>query len=103
MSIPALSRDSLPKMLATCFSTALSDSTSLLAMPELDLPSAMSPSTFRSREVSDASPGSGLRSSWLITSGSSAVPPAATRSSAETNSATLPTRSLRRYRAGRRR
>jgi hypothetical protein len=67
-------------------------------MPEFDLPSAISASTWRSRGVSEASPPRCrlARNSWLTTSGSSAVPPAATRSRAAVNSATLATRSLSR-------
>jgi hypothetical protein len=88
----------LLKMLATCFSTAPPDTTSSAAMPAFDLPSAISASTCRSRGVSVLSPPRCLlaRNSWLTTSGSSAVPPSATRCSAAANSATLATRSLSR-------
>ncbi len=85
-------------MLATCFSTAPPDTTSSAAIPAFDRPSAISASTWRSRGVSVASPPRCLlaRNSWLTTSGSSAVPPSATRCSAALNSATLATRSLSR-------
>ena len=84
-------------MLAMCFSTALSVSTSASAMPAFERPSAISASTSRSRGVS-ASTGLARRrpSSCATTSGSSAVPPAATRRTASTNSATSSTRSLSR-------
>ena len=65
---------------------------------EFDRPSAISASTSRSRPVSRPS-GSDWRlraSSCRTTSGSSAVPPAATRRTASMNSATSATRSLRR-------
>ena len=62
-------------------------------------PRPSAPSTSRSRAVSAPSPS--VRrlapSSWVTTSGSSAVPPAATRLSASMNSPTSATRSLSRY------
>ena len=75
---PTGGRPSLPKMLATCFSTAPPETTRAAAIPALDRPSAISASTSRSRGVSVArSPACRLaRTSWLTTSGSSAVPPA---------------------------
>jgi hypothetical protein len=86
-------------MLAMCFSTAPPETTSAVAIPALDRPSAISASTSRSRGVRDDMP-SVVRlaaSSWLTTSGSRAVPPDPTRSSASLNSATSDTRSLSRY------
>ena len=85
-------------MFPTCFSTARSDTTSRPAIAPLDRPSAISPSTSRSRAVSVASPPPRrlAPSSWVTTSGSSAVPPAATRLSASMNSLTSATRSLSR-------
>ena len=47
---------SLPKMLATCFSTAPPEITSAAETPALERPSAMRASTSRSRRVSVASP-----------------------------------------------
>ena len=72
--------------------------TSAAAIPALDRPSAISASTSRSLAVSEASPAARrlAPSSWLTTSGSSAVPPEPTRSSAAANSATSATRSLSR-------
>jgi hypothetical protein len=86
-------------MLATCFSTVPPVTTSASAMPAFERPSAISASTWRSRAVSAARPSARrlARSSWPTTSGSSAVPPAATRSSASANSATSATRSFSRY------
>jgi hypothetical protein len=85
-------------MLAMCFSTAPPDTTSAAAIPALDRPSAISASTSRSRGVRDDMPSVVLLAarSWLTTSGSSAVPPDPTRSSASLNSATSDTRSLSR-------
>jgi len=85
-------------MLATCFSTAPPETTSSTAIAEFDRPSAIRASTWRSRGVSVARPPRCrlARNNWLTTSGSSAVPPPATRSSAAVNSATLATRSLSR-------
>jgi DNA-binding response OmpR family regulator len=48
--------ESFPKILATCFSTAPPVTTSALAMPAFDRPSAISASTSRSRGVSEARP-----------------------------------------------
>src|SRR3954469_12839294 len=48
-------RPSLLKMLVTCFSTARSVTTSASAIAWLDLPSAISPSTSRSRGLSASS------------------------------------------------
>ena len=81
-----------------CFSAAPSLITSDVAIPTLVLPSAIAASTSRSRGVSAASRSSRRRLtiSWATTSGSSAVPPAATRASASMNSRTSATRSLRR-------
>ena len=86
------------KMLATCFSTAPVVTTSASAMPALDRPSAMRPSTSRSLGVSLASGSAFLlrASSCRTTSGSSAVPPAATRLAASMNSSMSATRSLSR-------
>src|SRR5215472_3557724 len=81
-----------------CLLTALSVMTKAAAISVLERPSAISASTSRSRWVSAAS-GSGPRRSrsWATTSGSRAVPPAATRRSASRNSATSATRSFSRY------
>ncbi len=67
-------------------------------MPALERPSAINESTSRSRPVSGARPAARwpAPASWVTTSGSSAVPPAATRSRASVNSATFATRSLSR-------
>src|SRR6202000_61915 len=77
-------RPSLPKMLATCFSTAPPEMNKAALMPPLHRPSAIRPRTSRSRRVSVFSPSVRrlARNSWLTTSGSRAVPPSATRSSA---------------------
>ena len=68
------------------------------AMPALERPSAIRDSTSRSRGVNAASPWAWrpARRSWPTTSGSRAVPPAATRVRASMNSATSATRSLSR-------
>jgi hypothetical protein len=89
----------LPKIDAMCFSTAPPDMTSAAAMPALERPSAINASTSRSRGVSDDTPRLVrlAASNWLTTSGSRAVPPAPTRSSAALNSDTSDTRSLSRY------
>ena len=62
-------RPSLPKMLATCFSTAQVDRTSTSPIPALDRPCAIRDSTSRSREVSAATPARLAASIWLTTSG----------------------------------
>jgi hypothetical protein len=67
----------------------------LAAIAAFDRPSAISPSTSRSRAVSTAS-GSRRASSWETTSGSIAVPPSATRRTASMNWATFEIRSLSR-------
>src|ERR1700742_4701093 len=66
-------------MLATCFSTAPPEMNSAALIPALDRPSAISPSTSRSRRVSVFSPSVRrlARDSWLTTSGARAGPPAA--------------------------
>src|SRR5580704_13864178 len=87
---------SLLKMLLMCFSTARSDTTRWPAIALLERPSAMRASTSRSRAVSAART-LACRVAFsipLTTSGSNAVPPAATRAIASTNSPTLATRSL---------
>ena len=86
-------------MLDTCFSTAPSLTTRAAAIAVFDRPSAISASTSLSRGVSRSS-GSRRRareSSCDTTSGSSAVPPAATRRSDSRKSPTSATRSLSRY------
>jgi hypothetical protein len=91
-------RSSFMKMAATCFSTAPSVTTSAAAMAVLERPSAMRPSTSRSLRVSRPS-GSAFRlraRSCRTTSGSRAVPPAATRRAASMNSSMSATRSLSR-------
>ena len=84
-------RSSLLKMLVTCFSTARSVTTSSAAIAALERPSAIRPSTSRSRGVS-ASSGSSRRrlrpSIWETTSGSSAEPPAPTRRTASVSAST---------------
>ncbi len=85
-------------MLVTYFSTAPPETTSALAIAALDRPSAISPSTSFSRGVRSAMPRRWLaRRSWDTTSGSSTVPPAATRVSASRNSLTSAIRSFSRY------
>ena len=91
-------RPSLWKIRVTCFSTAASVTTSSSAMPLFDFPSAIAASTSRSRGVSSSS-GPWLRFRPSIrptTAGSRALPPAATRATASTNTSTSPTRSLSR-------
>lgn len=91
-------RSSFMKMAATCFSTAPIVTTSAAAMAVLERPSAMRPSTSRSLRVSRAR-GSAFRlraRSCRTTSGSRAVPPAATRWAASMNSSMSATRSLSR-------
>ena len=71
---------SFSKMLVTCFSTAGGPTCMRSAMPRLERPSTISASTSRSRGVSRSS---GFARRWrpsirATTSGSSAVPPAAT-------------------------
>jgi EmrB/QacA subfamily drug resistance transporter len=89
-------RSSFWKMLVTCFSTAASLTKRLSAMPRFDLPSAIDPSTSRSRGLSRSTGLSGARRPSIrrTTSGSSALPPAATRPTASTKASTSPTRSL---------
>ena len=74
------------------------ETTRLAAMAEFVRPSAMSSSTWRSRALSPdrASVRRDAPISWVTTSGSRAVPPDATRTSASTKSATSATRSLSR-------
>ena len=89
---------SLVNTLETYFSTLRSVMSISVAMAWFDRPSAISSSTSRSRSVRVCSgPSSWAReSSPVTTSGSSAEPPSATRSSAPTNSSTSATRSLSR-------
>src|SRR5215208_2573845 len=77
-------RSSLEKIEVTCFSTARSVTTSASAIALLERPSAIRPSTSRSRAVRLSSGSSRLRrpSSSATTSGSSAEPPLATRRTA---------------------
>ena len=85
-------------MLLMCFSAAPSVMLSCSAIPMFVRPSAIAARTSRSRGVSDASGSSArLRAmSCATTSGSSAVPPFATRRRASMNSRMSPTRSLSR-------
>ena len=86
-------------MLAVCLPTALSLRNSRCPIAAFERPSAISSSTSRSRGVSRPSGGcrpAAGRSSFAITSGSIAVPPAATRRTASTNCSALKTRSLSR-------
>ena len=75
------------KIEAVCLATARSVITSRWAMATFERPSAIRPSTSRSRGLSVArAPSAELRSSnWAITSVSSAVPPPATRRTASAN------------------
>ena len=86
------------KMLLMCLSMALPVTKSLAAMAALERPSAISPSTSRSRAVSR--PIGSRRACWDIstatTLGSSTVPPAATCRTASTKVRTSATRSLSR-------
>jgi hypothetical protein len=79
-------------MLATCFSTVPRVRTKAAATPALDRPSAISASTSRSRGVSGSrSPACRLAArSWLTTSRSSAVPPAAPLGFLVLNPAAMP-------------
>ena len=87
---------SFAKIRWVCFSTPPSETDSASAMAALDLPSAISESTSRSRGVRSAS-GSRLRPiSWRTTIGSSTVPPAATACTAPRKSSRSLTRSLSR-------
>ena len=97
-SFSASRRPSFAKMLVTCFSTARGVTTSFAAIAPLERPSAISPSTSRSRAVSSASGSSRRRrpTSCETTDGSSAEPPSATRRTAAANSSTSATRSLSR-------
>src|SRR5581483_4302308 len=97
-SAASAGRPSLPKMLVTCFSTARSVTTSRSPIAWFDRPSAISPSTSRSRGVRRSSGSSRLvlPTSRATTAGSSAEPPSATRRTAAANSPTSPTRSFRR-------
>ena len=54
LSLSDGARPSLPKMLATCFSTTFGEMNSVPAMAAFDRPWAMSESTSRSRGVSAA-------------------------------------------------
>ena len=85
-------------MLATCFSTAPVVSTSSRAIAAFERPSAISESTSVSRGVSRSiGPCTRRREkSCATTSGSSAVPPAATRPTASTKSSTSMIRSFSR-------
>ena len=69
-------------------SATLADTSGAPAMPALDRPSAIRAITSRSRGVRAATPREWRleRKSWPTTSGSSAVPPPATRASASANS-----------------
>ncbi len=83
-------------MLVTCFSIAPVPMTSARAIAALVRPSAMRPSTSRSRGVS-ALRGSRRRAmSCVTTSGSSTVPPDAMRRTASSISSSRVTRSLSR-------
>ena len=85
-------------MEAVCLATARSVMTMRWAMATLDRPSAIRPSTSRSRGLS--APRLALpvlrASNRAITSGSMAVPPPATRRTASTNWVLSNTRSLSR-------
>ena len=85
-------------MLVMCFSTAAWLTNSASAIPRLDFPSAIAASTSRSRGLSVVErPSLPARPSMrATTSGSSALPPEATRSTASMNASTSPTRSLSR-------
>ena len=75
------------KMLLVCLATAFSVTKSAAAMAAFERPSAISASTSRSRGVSRSSGSSRWRAiRAATTSGSSTVPPAATRRTASTNS-----------------
>ena len=88
---------SLLKTFPMCFSTAPSETTSARLIAAFERPSAINPNTSCSRGVSAARAWCVLALSIAVTiSGSSAVPPAATRLSASTNSETSATRSLSR-------
>lgn len=89
-------RSSLLKILPMCLFTAASLMNRCLARPASVRPSAISPSTSRSRGLSRSSGSWRSRTSWWITFGSTTVPPAATRSIAAVKSATALTRSLSR-------
>src|SRR3954454_8553684 len=91
-------RSSLEKIDVTCFSTARSVTTRASAMAALERPSAIRPSTSRSRAVRPSSGSSRRRrpSSRATTSGSSALPPPATRRTASVKVSTSATRSLSR-------
>src|SRR6185437_2751866 len=97
-SLAVAEMSSLAKMFATCFSTAPSETTRLVAMAELVRPSAIRASTSRSRALSRAKAVVRREApmSWVTTSGSRAVPPDATRTNASTKSATSATRSFSR-------
>jgi hypothetical protein len=82
-------------MLATCFSTTFGVMNSAAAIAAFERPCATRASTSFSLGVSAGS--RWRRSRTDTTSGSSTVPPAATRSSASTKSPTSATRSLSRY------
>src|SRR3954454_5044397 len=80
-------------MLVMRFSTAALLITSASAIPRLDFPSARWASTSRSRGLSRSSAPSGRRRPSIrpTTSGSSALPPAATRATASVKASTSPT------------
>src|SRR5262245_58015121 len=97
-SVPVGGRSSLRKMFVTYFSTALGLTFSSPTIPVLERPSAISRSTCSSRGVSRSIGSSRRRAtSCATTSGSRAVPPAATRRTASRKSVTCATRSLSRY------
>src|SRR6516162_9608353 len=90
---------SVAKMFLTCFSTVCSVTNSRSAIALLDRPSAISPSTSRSRSVSCSSAPLcrlGLPTNWLTTAGSSTEPPSPTWRTLEASPARSDTRSLSR-------
>ena len=82
----------------TCFSTAPSVTTGAAAIDGLDRPSAISSEhlALARGELGERPSRRGGRAAGATTSGSIAVPPAATRRTASTKSATSATRSLSR-------
>jgi hypothetical protein len=98
LSLSDGARPSLANTLATCFSTTPGEMTSAAAMAVFERPWAISESTSRSRGVRAARESARrlAPSRWRTTSGSSTVPPRATRVSASTKSLTSATRSLSR-------
>ncbi len=79
-----------------CLLTAATETCRARAMAALDRPSAISASTSRSRGVSRLSGSCRRRSNCPTTSGSSTVPPPATRTTVSANSVTAATRSFSR-------